>query len=103
MKRAFAAVALSLLALPVLAQGGEVAVPAGQVACINLKYAKDYAGYAVNAPEFAADLIDRAACFAVKEPMTGVQLSLAEGFSKVKLLSGHTIWVSAAQKAATNK
>lgn len=98
MLRMSVAAALSLLALPVLAQGEEVTVPPGQAACISLKYAKDYAGYSVKAPEFAADLIDRAACFQVKEPTTGVALSSAEGFDKVKLITGHTIWVPAIVK-----
>lgn len=99
MSRMFAVAAFSLLASPVLAQGEEVTVPPGQVACINLKYAKDYASYAANAPQFAADLIDRAACFKVEDNMTAVLQTSSEGFDKVKLITGHTIWVPSVAKA----
>lgn len=67
-------------------------LPAGQVACLSLKDAQNFADYSKNSPNFAADLLDRAACFKAKENMEAVLLSQEKGFTRIKLLSGHTVW-----------
>jgi hypothetical protein len=70
---------------------------AGQVACITRKDAGNYAAYALNAPKFAADLLDRAACFKPREDMDAILLGHENGFTRVKLLSGHVVWFPTAQ------
>lgn len=70
-------------------------LPVGQVACITLKDAINYAAYVTEAPKFASDLLDRAACFKAKEDMDAILLGEEKGYSRLKLLSGHVVWIPA--------
>lgn len=79
-----------------------VVLPAHVVACNNLKHARSFAQYTEIAPKFAADLLDRADCFHVKEPMEAVKLGAANGFTRLKLLSGHVVWAPTAKVKAAN-
>ncbi|MCP5405674.1 MAG: hypothetical protein H6922_05590 [Pseudomonadaceae bacterium] len=84
--------ALALFTLPALAQEY---LPAGVVACISEKAARNYAQYSVSAPDFAADLLARATCYVNEEDMAEVVFT-GKGveFAQYKLLSGHKIWVA---------
>lgn len=68
---------------------------AGTTACVTLKDAKNYKQYSTKAPKFAEDLLARASCFVNKEDQPAIPQSKAEGFQKLKLLSGHTVWLPA--------
>lgn len=67
-------------------------LPAGSIACLTLKDSKNFDLYTKESPKFAADMLDRATCFKAKENMDAMVLSAAEGYTRLKLLSGHTIW-----------
>ncbi len=90
MKRAL--ILLSLVLSPVaFAQPGLVK---GQVACLSLKDARNYATFTTQAPQFARDLLARAACYEVKEPTDALpQGPQQQGFQAYALLSGHKVWV----------
>lgn len=68
---------------------------AGSTACLTLKDAKNFKQYSTKAPEFAADLLARATCFVNQEDQPAIPQSKADGFEKLKLLSGHTVWLPA--------
>lgn len=70
----------------------EILLPA-HVACLAIKDAKNYEKYMKTAPEFASDLKDRAACYMNKDEQKVIVVGTEAGFQKVKLLSGHTVWV----------
>jgi len=70
-----------------------VTVREGVPACRGLAVAKQYAGYLQVAPAFARNMLDKADCFIARESLSGVAFGGAEGFRKVRLLSGHVIWV----------
>lgn len=65
----------------------------GQIACVSRKDAQNYQTYLKVNQDFAADLLDRAACFKADKDMEAISLGSEKGFSRLKLLSGHTIWV----------
>jgi hypothetical protein len=75
-------------------------LPAKVVACNSLKNAETYAQYTKIAPLFAKDMLDRANCFEAKERMEAVQTGVAKGFTSLKLLTGHVVWVPNAQVQA---
>lgn len=70
-----------------------VSVPQGAVACLSQKAAANYALYSQQAPDFAADLLARASCFTVEKAEEAVKLGAEKGFTKLKLLSGHVVWL----------
>jgi hypothetical protein len=73
-------------------------ISAGGVACLSLKQAKAYATQQVAAPEFAADLIARADCYAVREPADAIiKGKPIDGYQAYQLLSGHTVWLPVKQ------
>lgn len=74
-----------------------VPVPEGAVACLSRKDAANYGVYAKQAPDFAADLLARASCFEVSKAEDAIKLGHEKGFDKLKLLSGHTIWLPEAR------
>jgi hypothetical protein len=88
-----------------LAVGGAVALaslgfadvqtlPKGTVICISLKHARDYVLYSAEAPDFAKDLIDRAACSRLDKPTEAIVDGKSEqGFKPYRLRSGHLVWV----------
>jgi hypothetical protein len=82
----------ALLAAPTVWAANSL-VP-GQVACLSLENAKNYAKYVQSAPDFAEDLLARAACYQVQEPDEAVAQGRPEGaFQAYRLLSGHQIWL----------
>ncbi|MBI1308550.1 MAG: hypothetical protein GC129_01650 [Proteobacteria bacterium] len=88
---AAAGTAASASATPTV--GDAVTLQPGTVACISLRDAVNYASYSKEAPQFAADLLDRAACFMPKDPMPAVLQGTEKNFNKIKLLSGHSVWL----------
>lgn len=75
-------------------QGGvSTVLPGGVVACLSLKDAKNYALYSKQAPDFAKDLLNRAACFQAEQNREAVFISQSAGYTKMKLITGHTVWV----------
>lgn len=101
-----AGLAAAMAALvPVMAAWAEAplkpaVLPAGVVACNSLKNAATYAQYTKIAPLFAKDMLDRATCFEAKERMEAVQTGKAQGYTSLKLLSGHVVWVPSARVSA---
>lgn len=94
--RLFATVSVLSLAVPAAFAAIEptpVTLPAGVVACVNYREARNYTSYSANAPEFAEDLINRAACFKNKEPMPAVTKAVVSGYTQLQLLSGHRVWL----------
>lgn len=86
----------SFVALATLMTGVALAdtLPAGVVACLSMKHAQQYADYVQSAPDFAADMIDRANCYVNKEPVEVVRLSSkVKGYKQYKLLTGHKVWL----------
>jgi hypothetical protein len=87
--------------LPLLATISPIAMaepllPTGGVACLSLKDAKGYADYVRSAPQFAADLLARAACYEVKDAVPAVKQGRVEQeFQAYTLLSGHKVWLPA--------
>jgi hypothetical protein len=86
--------ASTFLAGAVSAEEAPDSLHAGQVACLSLKDARNYASYSKEAPAFAVDLINRAACFIPKENMAAVHVVDSKEYKKIKLLSGHLVWVA---------
>src|SRR4051812_21456837 len=74
-------------------KGDATKLPAGEIACITLHDAQNYTSYSKEAPKFAADLLDRAACYKTKEAMDAIVMSQEKGFTSLKLLSGHVVWI----------
>jgi len=73
-------------------------VASGTIACLSLKNAKNYAAWHTEAPAFAQDLLDRAACYVLNEPATAPPQGRPEqGFQAYQLLSGHKVWVPIAR------
>lgn len=68
-------------------------LPVNVVGCISRKDAAKYADYAKVAPDFAADMIDRATCYLNKEPMKAVKISQDKQFTRYQVLSGHKVWM----------
>lgn len=85
-------------AMPAIAFA-DLTLPTGGVACLNLKNAKAYAEQVVTAPQFAADLLARAACYEVKDAVPAVKSGVpSQGFQAYTLLSGHTVWLPVVAK-----
>ena len=73
-------------------------LPVGTVACLTWQAAQDYATLQTTAPDFAKDLLARAACYVVKDPAEAVAQGRPEqGFQAYKLLSGHKVWLPVAR------
>jgi hypothetical protein len=95
------AAAILVWALPALAESPKntaMVLQKGQVACVSRKDAQNYQSYLKVNQDFAADLLDRAACFKADKDMEAISLGLDKGFPRLKLLSGHTIWISKASQ-----
>lgn len=84
-----ALVLASVVSSPVLADN----LPSNTVGCISLKDAIKYAEFTKTAPDFAADMIDRATCYLNKEEVEAVKLNQSKGYTRYQLLSGHKVWV----------
>lgn len=94
MKHATIALSLGFTLLVAPALWAANALVPGQVACLSLQNAKNYAKYVKIAPDFAADLLARAACYEVIEPAEAVaQGRPEEDFQAYRLLSGHQVWL----------
>jgi hypothetical protein len=90
-----------MVALPAHAgqeKGQPYELPAGALACQNRAAVMAYRQAEAKAPAFAADLIDRATCYIVKEPTATLTAGKEQGISRYKLLSGHTIWSDSVRK-----
>lgn len=94
MKHANLLMATAVATLVVGVAQAAVTLPVGTVACLTLKAAQDYAALQTAYPEFANDLLARAACYVVKDPAEAVMQGRPEqGFQAYKLLSGHKVWL----------
>ena len=69
-------------------------LPVGSVACITQKDAQAYVKYEKAAPNFAKDLLARAACYVNNDEAEVVATGKSGAFEQYKLLSGHKIWVA---------
>lgn len=71
-------------------------VPAGTVLCQSLTHARQYQSYVKDAPDFAKDLLDRAACYISQGTEEMIPTAeKAKGFKQFKLISGQKVWAPA--------
>jgi hypothetical protein len=80
------------LSWPALAQAAQLQPPV--VACLTLRDAQTYQSTVKTQPEFANDLLARAACYQLAELADARPLGRpTQGFQKYQLLSGHGVWL----------
>lgn len=91
-------VTVSLPAYAGQEKGQPYELPTGSLACQNRAAVVAYRQAEAKAPAFAADLLDRATCYIVKEPTATLTAGKEQGISRYKLLSGHTIWSDSPSK-----
>lgn len=77
-------------------------LPAGAVACLTQRQAADYQSFQVSAPAFAQDLLDRAACYVIKQPTQAISRGGTRGYAQYQLLSGHKVWLPDASAPRKN-
>lgn len=68
-------------------------LPVNVVGCISRKDAAKYAEFAKIAPDFAADMLDRATCYLNKEPAEAVKTGQDNGYTRYQLVTGHKVWM----------
>jgi hypothetical protein len=69
-------------------------IPTGSIACMTRKDIQSYELYIKQAPDFAQDLMARAICYKVEKPEEAVRLGAEKGYARLKVLSGHIVWVN---------